>query len=82
MARKSSVAAKKLGETIRWLRSKRRGLNGRITSQEEFAEMAGFHRTYWSAIERGERNVSLENIVVIARTLGVKASDLLRRSGL
>jgi len=44
--------------------------------------MAGFHRTYWSAIERGERNVSLENIVVIARTLGVKASDLLRRSGL
>ena len=40
------------------------------------------HRTYMGSVERGERNVSLENIVKIARALGVKASKLLDEAGI
>jgi transcriptional regulator with XRE-family HTH domain len=60
-----------LGKRIKELRQKA-GL-----SQEELAGKAGLHRTYMSDIERGERNVSVENIEKIARALGVKSSDLL-----
>ena len=46
-------------------------------SQEQLAEACGLHRTYIGAIERGERNVSLQNIVQIAFALGVKPADLM-----
>jgi len=47
-------------------------------SQERLAELCGLHRTYIGAVERGERNVSLDNIVRIARALDVEPSELLR----
>lgn len=46
-------------------------------SQEELAAACGLHRTYVGAVERGERNVSLLNIVALARALRVKPADLL-----
>jgi transcriptional regulator with XRE-family HTH domain len=58
------------GERIRALRQDR-GL-----SQERLAEMAGVHRTYLSSLERGERNVSLDNIYAIAEALGVPPAEL------
>ena len=48
-------------------------------SQEAFADLCGLHRTYIGAIERGERNISLENIKKIARALGVSISFLFER---
>jgi transcriptional regulator with XRE-family HTH domain len=46
-------------------------------SQEELAGRAGLHRTYISSVERAKRNVSLENIFVLARALGADPRDLL-----
>ncbi|MDP9263462.1 MAG: helix-turn-helix domain-containing protein [Acidobacteriota bacterium] len=48
-------------------------------SQEKLAEKAGLHWTYLGSVERGERNVSLINILRIARALGVTPSDLLAK---
>lgn len=45
-------------------------------SQESFADACGLHRTYIGAIERGERNVSIDNIARIAETLSVHIADL------
>jgi transcriptional regulator with XRE-family HTH domain len=47
-------------------------------SQEELAYRAGLHRTYISSIERGQRNVSLENIFAIAKALKVEPADLVK----
>ncbi|TFH59641.1 helix-turn-helix domain-containing protein [Peribacillus frigoritolerans] len=46
-------------------------------SQEELAFSCGLHRTYISDIERGTRNVSLDNIEKIANALGISSKDLL-----
>jgi transcriptional regulator with XRE-family HTH domain len=62
----------KLGEAIKRFR-KHASL-----SQEQLADLASLHRTYIGSVERGERNISLENIVQIARALGIKPSDLLK----
>ena len=45
-------------------------------SQEELAERAGLYRNYVGGVERGERNVALENIVKLAKALSVKPGDL------
>ena len=46
-------------------------------SQEAFADRCGLDRTYISGIERGRRNVSLENLKVLAKALNVTLSRLL-----
>lgn len=61
---------KQFGDRIRRLRTTR-GL-----TQEQLAELTGFHRTYIGMIERGERNLSLTNIAVFAACFGLSISEL------
>lgn len=60
------------GEGLRKLRSKA-GF-----SQEELADKAGIDRSYLGAIERGEHNLALINIVKIAKALGLPPHLLLK----
>lgn len=46
-------------------------------SQEDLADLAELHRNYISQIECGRRNLSLLNILKIARALKVPASKLI-----
>ena len=62
---------KKFGDRVRSLR------NETGISQEKLAKLAEMHRTYVSGIERGERNVSLVNIIRLSKALGVSASELM-----
>jgi len=60
-----------LSRNVRYFRC----LNG--WSQEQLAEQCGLHRTYVGAIERGERNVGLDNLERLANALQLPTSVLL-----
>jgi transcriptional regulator with XRE-family HTH domain len=49
-------------------------------SQEALAEVLGVHRTFMGAVERGERNLTLQTLERIAERLGVDPLELLARS--
>lgn len=56
------------------LRRKRETLG---ISQEDLAEKAGLHRTYIGSVERGERNVSIDNMERLAVAVGSTIEELL-----
>ena len=66
-------ARRRVAENLRRLR-KERGL-----SQAAMAELADFHRTYVSQLERCITNISLDGLERLARALNVDVLDLLAR---
>ena len=66
----------KLGNAIRAKRVPQR------LSQEALADKCGLHRTYVGSVERGERNVSIDNIARIAKALGISVAELIRTADL
>lgn len=60
-----------LARNMRMLRAKRGW------SQEFLAAEADLNRTYLSAVERSEQNISLDNIHKVSVALGIDATDLL-----
>ncbi len=46
-------------------------------TQEELAEKADLHPTYVGSVERGERNIAIENIISLAKALGCSPKDLM-----
>ncbi len=61
----------KIGKKIREMR-KLKGF-----SQENFAAEADLGRTYYGRVERGEQNISIQNLIQIAFTLRVEIAELL-----
>lgn len=66
-----SAIRKAFGDRVREAR------HGRTISQEELALRVGLDRSYIGQVERGERNISLENIYKIAEGLGVPPGSLI-----
>jgi transcriptional regulator with XRE-family HTH domain len=64
---------------IRFGRAIRRIRQEQEINQEEAAERCGLHRTYYSGIERGIRNISLVNIEKISKGLKTNLPDLFSR---
>ena len=64
---------------VRFGRAIRRIREEQEINQEEAAERCGLHRTYYSGVERGVRNVSLVNVEKIAKELETALPDLFRR---
>lgn len=62
---------KQIGEKIRKIRLEK-GL-----SQEELAFEAELHRAYVGQIERGEKNIGVQNLQKIAAALKIKISKLI-----
>ncbi len=59
----------RVGMTIRKIRESK-GL-----SQEQLASLADLHRTYIGQIERGEKNIGIRNLEIIAKTLKTNIKD-------
>lgn len=70
MAKETPDILIRFGQRVRDLR-KAQGY-----SQESFAAHVGLDRTYIGGIERGERNLALKNIDLIAKTLKIELSEL------
>jgi transcriptional regulator with XRE-family HTH domain len=60
----------KLGRNLVRLRK------ARYFTQEQVAELAQLHPAYVSSVERGERNVSIQNCAALAYALGVPLTAL------
>ena len=60
----------KIGEKIRVLRT------SKGYSQEGIADAAGMGRTYMGRVERGEQNISIQNLIQIAFSLNVDVGEL------
>ncbi|MBN2074783.1 MAG: helix-turn-helix transcriptional regulator [Dehalococcoidales bacterium] len=63
---------KQLGENIRKIRQERG------YSQEEFAELAGFSRSYYTEVETGKRNISVLNLIKILQVLKTDPSTIIQ----
>lgn len=47
-------------------------------SQDDVSRLSSLHRTFIGSVERGKRNITIDNVDRLACALGYPASDLLR----
>lgn len=61
----------KIGKIIKAIREEKK------ISQEAFAAKAGLGRSYYGRVERGEQNITIQNLIRIALTLEVEVAELI-----
>ena len=66
----------KLSARLLFARNIRRAREELGMSQEDMAEACGLHRTYVGSVERGERNISIDNMEAMARASKKRLSEL------
>jgi transcriptional regulator with XRE-family HTH domain len=71
------LGIKRTKERIEFGRQMRRRRYELDLSIEQLAEKAELHPNYVGSVERGERNIALENIIALAKALGCSARDLM-----
>lgn len=71
--RKVGGARKRVARCVKRLRAERK------LSQEQLAELAGFHRTYVSQLERCVANISIDGLDRLAASLSVDVTELLAK---
>lgn len=59
----------KFGQRVKELRTERN------LTQQQLADVSGLHKNYIGMVERGERNPSLVNIGILAKSLEINVSD-------
>jgi transcriptional regulator with XRE-family HTH domain len=77
-----------LAEPTKWQLAVRRAFGDRVRtlrlevglSQEQLGLESGLDRSYVGQVERGERNLSLENIHRIAKALRTEPAELFRQA--
>lgn len=76
MEKKSGIARQTFAKNIKTVRT------AKNLSQEKLADLSGLHRTYIGAVERGERNVSIDNMERIANALAINIISLLKNDNI
>jgi transcriptional regulator with XRE-family HTH domain len=69
---KRTTLQQRIGDSLRKLRE------AHGISQEAFAEQVHMHRTYYSAIERGEKNLTLATLSRVCHGLGAPIWEVLK----
>lgn len=72
---REEITLARFGKAIQAIRAKQK------ISQEKLAELSDLDRTYISSVERGQRNISILNIIKIADALCVAPDILLKGLG-
>jgi transcriptional regulator with XRE-family HTH domain len=72
---------KKIGSRVRLGRAIRARRESQGYSQESYADKIGMHRTYYSAIERGEQNITLDTLETVCKGLGVRMWEVMKEAG-
>lgn len=72
------INKQKIAARLRFANNLREARLRRGWSQEDLAEESGLHRTYVGSVERGERNISVDNMECLAKAVGVELIELLK----
>lgn len=71
------LSAMSMTARLNFARNLRKLRTSKGISQEKLADLCNLHRTYVSSVERGERNITVDNMERLAVALGVDLRELL-----
>jgi transcriptional regulator with XRE-family HTH domain len=72
---------KKSGSLVRIGRAIRSRREAQGYSQESYADKVRMHRTYYSAIERGEQNITISTLESVCKGLDVRMWEIMKDAG-